>query len=191
MKNVIGTLFIRLLIVGGIMQSCISINKSGFSDLSEAERLKVKSCSAPLDSIHNDGNLYKVTAKQVGMYINGKQDVLVYEYLPFCKVGQSPTEVKQICDKMKWDCIVISSVYDGVFPIPPSNAFPMFVIDNSVYNTDNYQTYSNKFYTDLTKSDSKERKTSSFHYFHNGEYVRSYATIKMTENNHAHDWIKR
>lgn len=165
------------LIVAIAMQSCIAINKSGFSDLSEAEKQKVKSCSASLESISNDGNLYKVTAEQVSMYINSKQDVLVYEYLPFCKVGLPPAEVKQICDKMQWDYVVISSVYDGIFPIPSSNTFPMFVIDNSVYNTDNFQTYSNKFYTDLTKSDSKERKTSSFHYFHNGEYVRSYATI--------------
>ena len=167
---------ILLLIIGSIIQSCIVINGSGLSNLSEAEKQKVKPCPN-LDSIQNDGNLYKVTAKQLDIYINGRQDVLIYEYLPFCKVGRSPAEVKQFCDKKKWDCIVISSVYDGIFPIPSNYTFPMFVIDNSVYNTDNYQTYSNKFYAELTKNESKERKNSSFHYFHNGEYVCSYATI--------------
>lgn len=176
--------FIVLLIVGGIIHSCITINGSGFSGLSEAEKQKIKSCPDSIGSVKNDGNLYKVTAKQVNIYIKDKKDVLVYEYLPFCKGegGRSPVEVKQICDEKKWNCIVISSVYDGIFPIPPSNTFPMFVIDNSVYNTDNYQKYCNSFYADLTNNNNKERKICSFHYFHNGKYVRSYGSIHDVDN---------
>ena len=167
------------LITMTVLCSCIEFNGSGLSDLSETEKQKVKTCTTPLDSLHNDGNLYKVTAKQVDMYIKSKKNVLVYEYLPFCKgeSGRSPAEVKLICDKKKWDYIVISSVYDGIFPIPSSNTFPMFVIDNSVYNTDNYQTYSNLFYFDLTNEDGDERTTGVLHYFNKGKYVRSYSSI--------------
>ncbi|MCH5307968.1 MAG: hypothetical protein J1E37_07755 [Prevotella sp.] len=161
------------------MHSCIEVNGSGLSTLSKEERQKIKSCTGPLDAIKNDGNLYKVTAKQVSLYIKGKKDVLVYEYLPFCtgESGRSPIEVKQVCDKKKWSCVIISSVYDGIFPIPSNNNFPMFVIDNSVYNTDNYQTYSELFYADLTNSNSEDRAVNTFHYFHDGKYVRSYASI--------------
>lgn len=57
---------ILLLIIGSIIQSCIVINGSGLSNLSEAEKRKVKPCPN-IDSIQNDGNLYKVTAKQLGI----------------------------------------------------------------------------------------------------------------------------
>ena len=54
---------------------------------------------------------------------------------------------------------------------------PLFVIDNSVYHTDNYQTYGEQFYKSLTGSDSEDRKTNSFHYFRNGKYICSYDSI--------------
>lgn len=39
-----------------------------------------------MDSIKNDGNLYKVTVKQVKDCINGYKEAIVYEYLPFALV---------------------------------------------------------------------------------------------------------
>ena len=174
--------FIRsvlFLMVGVILTSCIEVNGSGYSDLSESEKQHVKNCEAPLDSIRNDGNLYKVTLKQVRDYIKGHKEVVVYEYLPFCQGdnGILPSDIKKICDKRNMHLVVISSVYDGIFPIPLGNTFPLFVIDNSVYQTDNYQTYSEQFYKSLTNSDSEDRKISSFHYFSNGKYVRSCNSI--------------
>ena len=160
-----------------VLYSCIEINSSGFSSLSEEEKQKVKNSTNPIDSIKNDGCLYKVTAKQMGLYFKNKENVLVYEYLPFCKEANVPAEVKQICDEKKWDCIVISSVYDNIFPIPLSNTFPMFVIDNSVYDTDNYQTYGNLFYADLTNNNSDERVMGTLHLFHKGKYKCSYTSI--------------
>ncbi len=162
-----------------ILTSCIEVNGSGYSDLSESEKQKVKECEAPLDSVKNDGNLYKVTVRQVRECIKGYKEAIVYEYLPFCSGDNCRplAEIKQICDKRNIHLVVISSVYDGIFPISSSNTFPLFVIDNNVYHTDNYQTYGEQFYKNLTGSDSEDRKVSSFHYFRNGKYVCSYESI--------------
>mgnify|MGYP004540130357 CR=1 FL=1 len=172
-------LSVLFLTAGVILTSCIEVNGSGYSDLSESEKRHVKKCEAPLDSIKNDGNLYKVTVRQVKDYVNRYKNVIVYEYLPFCSGdnGISPTKIKRTCDKRKIHLVVISSVYDGIFPIPLDNTFQLFVIDNSVYHTDNYQTYGEQFYKSLTGSDSEDRKTNSFHYFCNGKYVCSYDSI--------------
>ena len=170
---------VLFLIAGAILTSCIEVNGSGYSDLSESEKRHVKKCEAPLDSIKNDGNLYQVTVRQVKGCINGYKETIVYEYLPFCSGdnGIPPTEIKRTCDKRNIHLVVISSVYDGIFPIPLDNTFPLFVIDNSVYHTDNYQTYGEQFYKSLTGSDSEDRKTNAFHYFRNGKYVNSYPNL--------------
>lgn len=113
---------VLFLIAGVVLTSCIEVNGSGYSDLSESEKLHVKKCEVPFDSITNDGNLYKVSVKQVSDYIKKHQRVLVYEYLPFCSGanGISPIEIKRYCEKQHINLVVISSVYDGIFPIPSS-----------------------------------------------------------------------
>ncbi len=170
---------VLFLTAGTILTSCIKVNGSGYSDLSESEKQHVKSCKLPLDSVKNDGNLYMVTVNQVNNYIRSHKEVIVYEYLPFCsgENGRPPMEVKQVCDKRNIYLVVISSVYDDIFPIPLSNTFPLFVIDNNAYHTDNYQTFGELFYKNLTGSDSEDRKVNSFHYFRNGKYVCSYESI--------------
>ena len=178
------TKFIRpilSLVAGCMLVSCIEINSSGYSDLSESERRHVRACSSPIDSLRNDGNIYKVNLGQVKGCIARHDKVLVYEYLPFCsgENGRSPLEVKRLCDRRGIALIVVSSVYDGIFPIPASNTFPMLVIDNSVYGTDNYQDYGEQFYKSLTGSDDESRQMSSYHYFHKGRYVRSYDSIRQ------------
>lgn len=167
------------LTAAALLSACIEINSSGYSDLSETEKQHVRACTVPLDSVTNDGNLYKVTVGQVRDYIRRNKEVIVYEWLPFCSGsnGRPPMEVKRACDRRHIPLVVISSVYDGVFPIPATNAFPLFVIDNAAYNTDNYQTYGEAFYKALTGSDSEERQVNSFHYFHDGRYVRSFEGV--------------
>ena len=83
-----------------MLVSCIEINSSGYSDLSESERRHVRACSSPIDSLRNDGNIYKVNVGQVSGCIARHDKVLVYEYLPFCsgENGRSPLEVKRLCD---------------------------------------------------------------------------------------------
>lgn len=170
---------ILFLITGVFLTSCIEFNGSGYSDLTESEKQHVKKCTSTLDSLQNDGNLYQVTAEQVKAYIKKEPKVLVYEYLPFCsgESGRPPMEVKQYCDKKGLKCLVIASVYDGILPIPPTNTFAMLVIDHEVYGTDNYLEYSNQFYRKLTGSDDESRKTSTYHLFYNGKYVRSIASL--------------
>ena len=170
---------ILFLVTGALLTSCIEINGSGYSDLSESEKKQVKKCTSDLESLQNDGNLYQITAEQAKEYIKKEQNVLVYEYLPFCsgESGRSPMEVKAYCDEKELKCLIISSVYDGIFPIPTNNTFPMLVIDNQVYGTDNYQEYGDKFYLQLTGSDDESRMESTYHLFRNGEYVRSLVAL--------------
>ena len=170
---------ILYLVTGVLLTSCIEINGSGYSDLSESEKQHVKKCTSSLGALQNDCNLYQVTAKQVKEYIQKEQNVLVYEYLPFCSggSGRSPIEVKRYCNEKGLKCVVVASVYDGIFPIPATNTFPMFVIDHQVYGTDNYQEYGDKFYLELTGSDEQSRKESTYHLFYNGKYVRSIVSL--------------
>ena len=166
------------LFVGVLITSCIEINGSGYSDLTESEKQHVKKCTSDLGALQNDGNLYQVTAEQVKKYIQKEHAVLVYEYLPFCsgESGRSPKEVKASCDENELKCLVVSSVYDGIFPIPKTNTFPMLVIDHQMFGTDNYQEYSDKFYQQLMGGDNQSRE-GIYHLFSNGKYVRSIVSL--------------
>ena len=162
------------LVTGVLLASCIEINGSGYSDLTESEKQHVKKCTSSLGTLQNDGNLYQITAEQVQEYIQKEHNVLVYEYLPFCsgESGRAPMEVKDYCDKKELKCLVVSSVYDGIFPIPETNTFPMLVIDHQVLGTDNYQEYGDKFYLQLIGIDGQLRE-GIYHLFSEGKYVRS------------------
>lgn len=53
---------VLFLTAGVVLTSCIEVNGSGYSDLSESEKLHVKKCEASMDSIKNDGNLYNLSS---------------------------------------------------------------------------------------------------------------------------------
>lgn len=178
--------YIRLtvfFVFGIVMTSCVEVNGSGYDSLTEQEKEHVKPCRTDIENITPDGNLYKIKVEQVSNFIRKKQNVLVYEYLPFCngESGRCPIEVKQVCKKLHLECIVISSVYDGIFPLSKYN-FPIFVIDNEPFKTNNYQVYSNEFYKTLTNCNDKSRRSASFHYFKYGQYVRSYTSVLDINN---------
>ena len=184
MKNIrLLTLAVDLILflsAGIIFTSCIEINGSGYSDLSESDRLHVKPCTSCPDSLYNDGNLYQVTAEQVKAFIQKEQQVLVYEYLPFCsgESGRSPLEIKKFCDEKNLKCLIIASVYDGIIPIPETYTFPMMVIDHTVYQTNNYQQYGDAFYQDLTGCDDESRQMMGmYHLFCEGKYVHSFDSL--------------
>lgn len=158
-----------------VISSCIEINGSGYLRLTAEEKSHIKVCTSPLDCVSNDGNLYTVTVEQVKEYVKNKPKVLVYSYLPFCPASQNPAEVKEYCDKNGFDFLVISSVYDGLLPVPRTFTFPVFVIDLTPYETDNFQKYGDEFYSALTNDDSENRQISSCHLFQNGIYVKSFS----------------
>ena len=172
--------FMSFIIFGTVLYSCVEINGSGYSELSNEEKEHVKSCFLPLDSIVNDGNLYMIDTKKVLECLQSKRRVVVYEYLPFCSgnSGIHPQTVKNVCNKKQIDLIVISSTYDRLFFILDSVNFPIFVIDSKRYKTDNYQVYSEHFYRTLTNCDSENRKSCSYHLFVKGEYKNSYQKIE-------------
>lgn len=169
-----------LMIFGTVIQSCVQINGSGYSQLTNEEKEHVKKCHLSIDSITKDDNLYMVDTKRVLEYLKNKQRAIVYEYLPFCSgnSGMNPQYVRDICKEKQVDCIVISSTYDELFQIANSVDFPIFVIDIKHYNTDNYQIYSDMFYHTITNNDSENRKICSFHLFENGKYIHSFLSIE-------------
>ena len=63
MNKVLYTLL--FLITSVLLISCIEINGSGYSDLTESEKQHVKKCTTNLSTLQNDGNLYQITADQV------------------------------------------------------------------------------------------------------------------------------
>lgn len=66
-------------------------------------------------------------------------------------------EVKRYCNKRKLKLLVIATVYDGIFLIFQTNAFPMLAIDHRTYQTDNYQKYSEAFYRQPTDYDDESQ----------------------------------
>lgn len=170
---------ILLLLTGTFFASCIEVNTSGYSDLTESERLHVMPCKKNLAALENDGFLYQVTVKQVQTFIQGIPRILIYEYLPFCpgENGRAPMEVKRFCDSNGLNFLVISTVYDGIFPMPSTNTFPLFVIDHRKYKTDNYQDYGEAFYSQLTGCNDELRQRASYHLFCYGKYVRSFTSL--------------
>lgn len=169
---------ILLLLTGLLFTSCV-INGSGYSELTESEKQHVKKCTCDLGALRNDGNLYQVTVEQMKVYIQKERNVLVYEFLPFCsgESGRSPMEVQGYSEEKGLKCLVVASVYDGIFPIPATYTFPMLVIDHQAFGTDNYQEYGDQFYRQLTGTDDPSRKDGTFHLFRNGKYVRSLASL--------------
>lgn len=167
-----------------VVQSCIEINSSGYSTLSEQEKAHVKVCRSSLNGITKDGNLYKVNVKQVKSWLQHKHMAIVYAYLPFCsgESGRDPIDVKKKCDERHLDLIVISSVYDDLFPICKKTNFPIFVIDQTPYKTDNYQKYSYEFYSALTNTKSDNGEWETYHLFKNGQYIESYSSLENIAN---------
>lgn len=168
-----------LLLLGTVLSSCIEINGSGYSILSDEDKKHVIICNQPLDSLTNNGNLYAINTKQVKEYLQNKHRVIVYEYLPFCsgESGTNPQTIYEICKQKAMDLLVVSSVYDGILPISQNIEFPIFVIDFNPYHTDNYQKYSEEFYKCLTNDDSEDRKYSSYHLFEEGKYIKSLSNL--------------
>ena len=66
-----------------VFASYIEVNRSGYADLTESEKLHVKPYTNDLITLKNNGFLYQVTTEQVKAYIQKEHYILVYEYLPF------------------------------------------------------------------------------------------------------------
>lgn len=167
-----------LLLVELLATACANVNGTGYDTLTDNEKEHVKTCDRNISEIRNDGNVYKVMVAQVRNYIQQEKDIIIYEYVPFCdgESGTSPSRVAEVCNQRQVKLMVVSTVYDDLFPVK-DYTFPVFVIDNGPYHTENYQKYAEQFFHELTGSDEDNRAYGFFHYFHNGNYVRSFSSL--------------
>ena len=175
LKYFFGFLFALLL----LFVSLIGINESGYESLSPDEKARVKVCDRPMSEIVYDNQVYQVTVEQVRAYMKDIPDLIVYEYLPFCGAPSCvpPIHAHKFCKKKGLSVCVISSTYDGLFQLQ-QKTLPLFVINHTVYGTDNYQKYSEQFYNALTGTTPEEREFHAYHYFKNGYYVCSYGSLE-------------
>ena len=59
-----------------------------------------------------------------------------------------------------------------------TNNFPILMIKTSVYNTKSRAKYIDKFYHSLIGLNLKEIDYASYHYFSNGNYIKSFKNPK-------------
>lgn len=116
-----------------------------------------------------------VTVEQVKEYLSNHDNVIIYDYTPFCKSSfcLPPNILEDICKKNNTDLLVISNIYDDIF-LGVTNNFPILMIKTSVYNTKSRAKYIDKFYHSLIGLNLKEIDYASYHYFSNGNYIKSF-----------------
>ena len=159
-----------------VFVSCVEFNDSGYARLNEEEKRMVKNLDCPIEQIEDYQKLYKIRVEQILDFVKKEPYVMVYDYLPFCKSPNVKTidEIHEFAKQKGAACVVVSSVYDGILPISPDSKTPIFVIDSAPYKTENYQKYSERFYTELTHGNPQKLIEKNIHYFRNGKYMGSY-----------------
>ena len=58
---------------------------SGYSHLSKKEQAKIINYKGKIDEIHDYSKIYTVTVEQVKEYLSNHNNVIIYDYTPFCK----------------------------------------------------------------------------------------------------------
>ena len=167
---------IIFLLVPFFLVSCqIAGLTSGYSHLSKKEQAKIINYKAKIDEIHDYSNIYTVTVEQVKEYLSNHNKVIIYDYTPFCKSSfcLPLNTLEDICKKNNTDLLVISNIYDDIF-LSITNNFPILMIKTSVYNTKSRAKYIDKFYHSLIGLNQKEIDYASYHYFSNGNYIKSF-----------------
>jgi hypothetical protein len=145
---------------------------SGFNHLTSAEKERVVSVKAPLEEIKADDKLvYKLSVEQLNGYIKTHPKVLVHEFTTYCRSQHCvhPYNVSQLCKTKGYDYVVVATLYDYLFNFV-GYGFPIFVIDNDVYNTNRRDKYQRLFFDELTGTTEKERNYNIYHVFRDGKY---------------------
>lgn len=154
----------------------ISINQSGYAELSEAERARVKECTGAVSALPADSNVYRVTAAQMKEYLGGKGDVILYEFTPWCDGDGCvvPQAAEEACRRLGYAFCFVAIGYGHCDRLAGVEC-PKLVIDTNAYGTENFKKYCRQFFGELTGKDWSKLQ-DSFHRFSGGHYVRSYTS---------------
>jgi hypothetical protein len=159
-----------------VLASCqISGLTSGYSHLSKKEQQRVVHYKGKIADIHDLSNVYAVTAEQVEEYLATKEKVVVYDYTPYCTAPNcvTPATLANICKAQKANLLIISNVYDDVFRAVDGK-LPILMIETQAYKTKWRSKYIDAFFTPLIGRRIKDVDYAGYHYFKNGNYVRSF-----------------
>lgn len=158
------------------LTACISVKgvSSGYKKLSPDEKKLIVDYAGKVENLKASDSIYRISAKQLIEYIRLHENVIVYEYLPYCSSENciNPLEFEKYCSARNYKSCVVTSVYDGIFDLK-GLTIPILAINNDDYGTDIQIRYTRRFYDELTGTDSKERGCGRFHYFRNGKYIRT------------------
>ena len=150
-----------------------------YNKLSIQEKNNVVALTGNISDIQDYTKLYKTTAEQVKQYINEKKNVVVYNYVPFCRAENciSPNMFINEAKLKGYSALVITNTYLDAF-IAVGNDFPLLIIDNSKYNTKVRGKYTERFYQDLLGVSLKSINYASYHLYKDGRYIKSYKNSK-------------
>lgn len=148
---------------------------SGYSHLSKEKKERVVNYEGDINDIRDYSNIYTVTVEQVQNYLSSHDDVVVYDYTPYCNSEHciSPDSLYTLCQEKGMDVLVISNIYDDVFEAV-NQRFPILMIKTEEYSTIWRAKYIDLFYQPLTGLRSEDTDYANYHYFHKGTYVNSF-----------------
>ena len=149
---------------------------TGYNHLTPAQKARIEKLTGRIADVKNDdGKVYKITVAQLKDFICGEKDVVVYEFIPYCKAEGCipPVLFERSCREKNYRAVVVAVLYDELFSVKHPG-IPMFSIDTEPYQTKWRRKYERCFFDELTGITEKERSYYSFHYFHDGKYVKSY-----------------
>ena len=150
-----------------------------YNKLNKQEKNNVVALTGNISDIQDYKKLYKTTAEQVKQYINEKKNVVVYNYVPFCRAENciSPNMFINEAKLKGYSALVITNTYLDAF-IAVGNDFPLLIIDNSKYKTKLRGKYTDLFYKDLLEVSLKSINYASYYLFKDGKYIKSYKNSK-------------
>nr|WP_309569048.1 hypothetical protein [Hoylesella timonensis] len=108
---------ISLLTCLALVSCQISGLTSGYNHLSKQQKEKIIDYNGKIDNISDFTNVYNVTVEQVKEYLSNHNNVIIYDYTPFCKSSfcLPLNTLEDICKKNNTDLLVISNIYDDIF----------------------------------------------------------------------------
>lgn len=148
---------------------------SGYNHLTAEQKSRVVDFDGKAARLHADGRVYRVTVPQLQDVISKEKDVIVYEFIPFCRSENcvSPAFFEEYCQKKGYRYAIVSVMYDQLMDYHNLSQ-PLMVIDTRAYRTKLRTRYQRLFFDELTGTTQEARNYHSFHRFHQGKYVGTY-----------------
>ena len=166
-----------LLLLNILLLSACSVGglTSGYKQLSENDKKAVLNYNGDIRLLKEDRNVYNIQVKQVKDFIAQHNEVVVYDFTPYC-VGSNcinPHDFINGCKAKGKTPVIISNSYDEIFKFQKLG-IPMLMIDTGAFSTKCRSKYTKQFYDELTGIPVKERGWGGYVYFKDGKFVKAY-----------------